>query len=867
MGRLHPLHVCAILRSSRGERGSLTEVQGGGVMKRKLRGLKRRAIQLDFSLYRVAVPIAGLSDVALSVIDIWPEGAEKTIMFVHGYAGCAETWEYQVNHFARDCRVVAPDLRGHGQSDAPFTEYTMSELVDDINTIAEALDLPERFILAGHSFGGSICVEYANAYPERLERLVLLATAGEYPLPRGASWLARVPAAAFRPWWKYRPRWNADVHVMKRMMLNNMRRWKGWSLLENIRTPTLIITGERDRYFPRWVFEKVAEMVPNAEVIDVGASKHKVQLERHQAVNRAIERFICEGEGGWRITWRGPKDRPRQPDHRPWLRSYGKHTPHTVPIPRQPLHRFLEVAADWVPKRTATVFYGSELTYQQLDARVNQFAHALHGLGVRPGDRVMIVLPNMPQMVIAYYATLKIGGVVVLPNPDADGPRIIEQIRQTGAKVFVTLKNFGGLVRAVEAQVPLKIVLTDIRAAVSGRVYRQLVARWEAAGLGPEDEAEEGEARFRMGRLMTDTPGTPPAVEVSSDDLAAILYTSGTTDEPKGVCLTHFNLVANAVQTRHWIPDLHFGEETFLAVIPLTHSYGMTIAMNVPVAMGATILLLPVFELEQVLNHIKQYRPSIFPGVPSIYMAINQAPDVRSYGLSSIRACVSGAAPLPVEVQEAFEKLTHGRLVEGYGLTEASPVTHINPFHETGKVGSIGIPIPNTDAKIVDLMTGEDLPPGQVGELVVRGPQVMQGYWRQEDERDSESALRDGWLYTGDVAVMDGDGFFQIISRKRDTIMAGEYSVYPRDVEEVLYENCKVMEVAVVGVQTGEGGQRVKAFVVPRPGTSLSEGELLELCRRRLEPYAVPWEIEFRQNLPKSFVGKVLRRMLVEEGG
>jgi len=836
-------------------------------MKRKLRGLKRQDIQLDFSLYRVDVPIRGLSDVALSVVDIRPEGAEKTIMFVHGYAGCAETWEYQINHFAREYRVVAPDLRGHGQSDAPFTEYTMPELINDINTIAEELDLPEKFILAGHSFGGSICVEYANAHPEQLERLILIATAGEYPLPRAASWLSRVPTAAFRPWWKYRPRWNAEVHVMKRMMLNNMRKWQGWPLLRNIRTPTLIITGERDRYFPRRVFDEVSRMVPGAEVIDVGASKHKVQLERHKAVNRAIERFISEEAEGRRFSWREQPLPSKQLQDRPWLKSYGKHTPHTVPIPRQPLHRFLEAATDWVPKQTATIFYGSRLTYQQLDWRVNQFAHALHGLGVRPGDRVMVVLPNMPQMIIAYYATLKTGGVVVLPNPDADGPRIIEQIRQTDAKVLVTLRHFGGLARAVQAHAPLTVVFADIREVVSARVYKQLLARWEAAGLGEQDKADKSYGGHLMRRLMMDAPREPLGVEVSSSDLAAILYTSGTTDEPKGVCLTHRNLVANALETRHWIPDLHCGKETFLSVIPLTHSYGMTSAMNIPIAMAATIVLLPVFELEQVLEHIKQYKPTIFPGVPSIYMAINQAPGVRSYGLSSIKACVSGAAPLPVEVQEAFEKLTRGRLVEGYGLTEASPVTHVNPFEGVGKTGSIGIPIPNTNAKIVDLTTGQDLPTGQIGELLVKGPQIMQGYWGQEDADDSESMLRDGWLYTGDVAVMDGDGYFQIISRKRDTIMAGEYSVYPRDVEEVLYENCKVMEAAVVGVQSGESGPKVKAFVVPRPGTNLSKEELLDLCRQRLEEYAVPWDIEFREELPKSFVGKVLRRMLVEESG
>jgi long-chain acyl-CoA synthetase len=833
-------------------------------MKKKLRGLGHREIQLDFNLYRVPVPIRDLSNVELSVIDIWPEGAEQTLMFVHGYAGCAETWEYQINYFMHENRVVVPDLRGHGQSDAPFTEYTMREMVSDINTISEEQELPEKFILVGHSFGGSICIEYAVAHPERIEKLILISTAGEHPLPRVVSLVSRIPTAAFRPWWRFRPRWNAEPHVMKRMMLNNMLKWKGWRQLQKINTPTLVITGARDRYFPRWVFDDVPKMVAGAEVVDIGASKHKVQIERHTAVNRAIERFIHKGDKSRRITWREQATPEIQYPHRPWLISYGKYTPYTIPIPRQPLHKFLETVADWMPKRTATIFYGSKLTYQQLEQRVNQFAHALHGLGVRPGDRVMIVLPNMPQLIIAYYATLKIGGVVVLSNPDADGPTIVKQIRQTEAKVLVTLKEFGGLARAVQTSMPLKVVLTDISKAVSARVHKQLLARWEAVGFGQQNEAELIDAGFGMGRLMMDAARDPPKVEVKSDDLAAILYTSGTTDEPKGVCLTQSNLVANALQTRHWIPDSHWGKEIFLAVIPLTHSYGMTTAMNIPIAMGATIVLLPVFELEQVLQLIKEYKPTIFPGVPSIYMAINNAPNVRAYGLSSIKACISGAAPLPVEVQEAFEKLTRARLVEGYGLTEASPVTHANPFDAVGKIGSIGVPIPNTDAKIVGLTTGEDLPVGEIGELIVRGPQVMQGYWGQEQTSDSDSGLKNGWLYTGDVAVMDADGYFQIISRKRDTIMAGEYSVYPRDVEEVLYENTNVMEAAVVGVEGGEGGQRVKAFIVPRPGTKLSKEELMTLCRQRLDEHAVPWDIEFREELPKSFVGKVLRRMLVE---
>ena len=833
------------------------------------RGLKQRKVQLDLNLYRVEVPISGLADACLSVVDVHPERAVKTLFFLHGYAGCAETWEYQINHFGHQYRLVVPDLRGHGQSDAPFTAYTMPELVDDIETIVKILGIEIPFSLIGHSFGGSICMEYAVNHPDRLEKLVLIATAGEYPMPRGAELLSRVPAAFFKPLWRFRPRWNAEVHVMKRMMLNNMRRWQGWSNMEQIRTPTLILTGERDRYFPRWVFEQVKDKIPHAEVVDIGASKHKVQLERHQAVNRAIENFVRD-EGGPPLSWREQGLQTRLSIERPWLKSYSDHTPFTCPIPNQPLYKFLEAAAERVPNRTATIFYGSRLSYQHLNQQVNQFANSLHGLGIQPGDRVMIVLPNMPQMVIAYYAVLKLGAVVVLSNPEADALQILMQIEQTQVKALVTLDEFADLAATIQEHHPLIVILADIRKAVSKRVYQQLLTRWAAAGFQSRREGLESAKAATMDSLMLDVSGDNLNLEVRSEDIAAILYTSGTTDLPKGVCLSHANLVANAIQTRHWIPEISYGGETFLAVIPLTHSYGMTTAMNIPIAIAASLVLLPVFELQQVLIHIKDYRPTIFPGVPSIYALINQAPDVRSYGLSSIKACISGAAPLPVEVKEAFEKLTRGRLVEGYGLTEASPVTHANPLTGIEKTGSIGIPIPNTQAKIIDLVTGEDLLPGKIGELLVSGPQVMMGYWDGGEaispgDVGGESTVCNGWLHTGDVAVMDPDGFFQIISRKRDTIMAGEFSVYPRDVEEVLYENSKVLEAAVVGVPTGVPGQRVKAFVVPRPGTNLTEEELLALCRKRLQAYAVPWEIEFREELPKSFVGKVLRRMLVEK--
>ena len=831
-------------------------------MKKKLRGVKRTDIQLDYDHYRVNVPMRGLADSYLSVVDLHPEGIDKTILFVHGYAGVLESWEHQINHFARSYRVVAPDLRGHGQSDAPYTDYTMPEMVSDLQAIVEALQFPEKFVLVAHSFGGSIAVEYANAYPERLEKLVLIATAGEYPLPKAAVWATRIPSSIVRPFWKYRTRYDAEFHVMKRMAANNVLKWQGWSLLRNISMPTLVVTGESDTYFPREVFDDVGKMIPNAEIYDVGSAKHKVQLERHTAVTRAIERFIDDENRG---SWRGSAKQDNLLAERIWLHSYSQDTPPTLPIPKRPLTVFLDSAAKWLPKNTAVIFYNFRLSYQQLNEQVNRFAHVLHGKGVQPGDRVMIVLPNMPQIIIAFYATLKVGGVAVMPNPDADADLIARQAIQTNPKVMVTLKSFGRLAQAIKEHSGIEqFIFADIQPVVSNKVYKALIARWQLPENQPEDSAIVRAIGERMGVLMADAPvAAPPVVDVGGDDLAAILFTSGTSDTPKGVCLSHSNLVANTLQVRHWIPDLAYGKEVCLTVLPIIHSYGLINAMSLPIALGGTVVLSPVFDVEEVLTFIRDYRVTVFPGVPSMYTAINHFPGARDYGLSSIKACVSGAAPLPIEVQEEFEKLTRGRLVEGYGLTEASPVTHANPLYGVRKSGSIGIPIPNTEAKIVDLVTGEPVVQGDIGEMVVRGPQVMQGYWQNQAATDE--VLKDGWLNTGDVAVMDRDGYFKIISRKRDTIMFGDYSVFPRDVEEVLYENNKVMEVAVVGVGKVAGEQKIKAFVVPRPGSGLTEEELMQMCHRRLDPYAVPWEIEFREDLPKSFIGKVLRRVLVQE--
>ena len=822
-------------------------------------------MEVDLELYREELLISEEPPIRLSYIEVAPENPAGTMVFVHGYGGYAMQWKNQLKAFSDNYRVIAYDVRGHGRSDAPFTSYTMEETQADLDTLLEKLNVKLPFILVGHSFGGAVVTEFAHRRPQDVSHLVLIATTGEYPLHPAAVTLLRLPLAILRPISRMlRKQLAAEAHVLKNIYFNNMSKWNGWSMFRDLRMPVLVIRGERDQVYPSAVFEEVARTIPDAEDVNIGVSSHLVPLERADAVNRAIVRFV-----GGKVdepSWWG-KHRPADAlADRPWLKHYEQGVPVTLGLPKRPLFRLLHSTVRRYGSRPALVFGGRTLTYKQLDAECNRLANALRSLGVEKGTRVMVLLPNTPQFVIAYYAILKAGGIVVSTSPVNDRYELQRQVIDSGVDLLVTLTLSSESARYVLANTQLRgVIFTNIKDYLP--VLKKLwfsFRREQKEGHNVSGGLQDHEYTWLS--LLKDHPATRPQIEVSPDELAVIQYTGGTMDKPKGVMLSHHAILANALQTRHWITNLEEGRETVLAVLPFSHSYGMTAAMNVPIALGARIVILPTFVTLDVLKHIRRYKPTLFPGVPTMYMAINQFKGVRRYGISSVKACISGAAPLPVEVQEAFEKLTRGRLVEGYGLTEASPVTHSNPLRGVRKVGSIGIPIPGTDARIVDLATGQPVLAGQIGELAVRGPQVMDGYWGKAEE--SEQVLTDdGWLLTGDIARMDDDGYFQIISRKKEMILAGKYHVYPRDVEEVLYEHPGVKEVAVVGlaVAGNNGEQRIKAYVVPRPGTKLSSDELIALCKRRLKEYAVPWEVEFRQELPKSFVGKVLRRLLVEE--
>jgi long-chain acyl-CoA synthetase len=538
--------------------------------------------------------------------------------------------------------------------------------------------------------------------------------------------------------------------------------------------------------------------------------------------------------------------------------------PATLQYPRIALNTFLRETAASHPNATATIFFGAKRTYRSLYRDVRRFAAGLQRLGVRKGDRVALVLPNCPQFLIAFWGALECGATVVATNPLYTAREMQQQFADSGAETVVVLSRLYPVVKQARADTAVKnVIVTNIKEEMPPALRLLFtLAKEKKDGHRQAFRGDEGAIAFPD--VLTDVDPAP--VEVQPDDIALLQYTGGTTGIPKGAMLSHRALVANTLQCRSWFTTQTEGGGTCMAVMPLFHVYGLTVAMLVSVESAAALLLEPQFELEHVLKDIQRYKPNTFPGAPRIYNAIVNSPLATKYDLKGIGACISGSAPLMVETAKRFKELTGGHLVEGYGLTEAAPVTHCNPLLGAGKqkVGSIGVPYPDVDAKIVDLDKGDqDLPVGEVGELVLRGPQLMDGYWHQPGE--TADTLRDGWLHTGDIARMDDEGYFYIVDRKKEVIIVSGFKAWPRDIEEVLASHGAVAEAAAIGVPHPLKGEEVKAFVVLRPGASATAAELIEHCRKTLASYKVPREIEFRDSLPKSLIGKVLRRKLVEE--
>lgn len=564
--------------------------------------------------------------------------------------------------------------------------------------------------------------------------------------------------------------------------------------------------------------------------------------------------------------------------HKPWLAFYEKGVPQTLTYPDTPLDTLLTDAARTYPYNTATSFVlkyavggritiGGKLTYRKLDELVNRFATALYQIGVRKGDRIGLMLPNSPHFVITFFAAMRLGAIIVNINPTYTSRELHYHLDDSGAETIVLLNLFWPRLREIQTQTSLKRVIVanifdTLRFPARLIVQASQRASKDWVTVRPEHDI------FYFQHLLDKYGPTPPKARVTLDDIALFQYTGGTTGIPKAAILSQRNVQANVVQTAHWVTDRRPGMERVMGAIPFFHAYGLTVCMLHAIYLKSELVIVPnPRPIEHVMNVLQKERCTIFPGVPAMYIGIINNPNVKHYDLTSVRACISGSAPLPMEVQEKFGALTRGRLVEGYGLTEAAPVTHCNPVYGTRKAGSIGIPFPDVEAKLIDLETGDDLPTtsGSMGELCVRGPQVMESYWNRPDETEA-TIDRDGWLHTGDICTVDDDGYFSIVDRKKDMIIVSGFKVLPRDVEEVLFMHPHVQDAVVAGIpNASRGDETVKAYIVPVNGANPTAEDIRAFCKLHLAPYKVPRRFEFRTELPRTMVGKVLRRALVEE--
>jgi long-chain acyl-CoA synthetase len=541
--------------------------------------------------------------------------------------------------------------------------------------------------------------------------------------------------------------------------------------------------------------------------------------------------------------------------NRNWLAHYDPWVPQSIPYPSIPIFQLLEDTASKHPQAPCTRFFGRRIAFVEMQELATRFAAAARRLGVRQGDRVVLLLPNSPQFLIAYYGSLMAGAVVVPLNPLCSERELIFHLNDSGAQLAVTVPLFLPKLAALIGKTPLR---TAICAPLCDFLpfplnLLQGLQEWHCLrGLRPSGVVQ-------LSALLREKapPDFRPA-QPDVHDLAVLIYSGGTTGVAKGIMLSHFNVVANAHQVAMWAG---IGEkERLLAVLPLFHGFGMSVTMNAPVLRASEIVLLPRFSARSVVQAIEKTRPSFLIGVPTMFVALSNLPRIEKHDLSSLQGIFVGAAPLTRAIKDDFETKTGGRMIEGYGLTEAVTAIMANPYKGTHKVGSIGVPFPDVDAKIVSLEDGSDLPPGELGEIVVRGPVVMKGYYKQPEA--TRQTLVDGWLLTGDIGYVDDDGYFYITDRKKDLIIVGGFNVFPREVDELLYQHPKVKEGITIGLPDAYKGERIKVFIVLKEGEMASEQEMIDYFKQRLTPYKVPSEVEFRQDLPKSIIGKILRREL-----
>jgi len=543
---------------------------------------------------------------------------------------------------------------------------------------------------------------------------------------------------------------------------------------------------------------------------------------------------------------------------KPWYKSYVKGVAYTLQYEKITMPQALTRSVNQFPDKTALIFIDSRISYKQLDDMVNRFANALIDLGVKPGDKVAMLLPNMPQVVAATYGAWRAGAVVVMNNPLYTDKELEYQFNNSESSFLITLDLLGPRMIALKPKTPIKhIVVAHIRDHLRfpKKQLLPIVAKDKHRNIPPTPHV------YEWMDVLKKYPATNPNIPLDFESLASLQYTGGTTGVSKGVMLTHANLVKNVQQTLAFFPGFNRGENTLLGTLPFFHSFGLTTCMNISIWMGWTDVLIPRPEPEALLEAVHKYKVNFFPAVPTMYVGVLNHPKASQYNLTSIKGCFSGAAPLPIEVIKEFESKTGSQICEGYGLSETSPVATTNPFGGVTKVGSVGLPVPDTDIKIVDLIDGQkEMPMGESGEIIIKGPQVTSGYYKMPEE--TAIAIRDGWLYTGDIGKMDEDGYFYIVDRKKDMIIAGGYNIYPREIDEVLFEHPKILEACAVGIPDPYRGETVKAFVVLKPGETMTAEEVIKYCQEKLAKYKVPKMVEFMTSLPKSGVGKILRKEL-----
>ncbi len=547
-------------------------------------------------------------------------------------------------------------------------------------------------------------------------------------------------------------------------------------------------------------------------------------------------------------------------EFRAWFKHYDSQVPVHLSYPHLPLYSLLDESAARQPANPCSNFFGKRLTYRQIKELSDLFAASIRSLGIRKGDRVILLLPNSPQFLIAYYGLLKAGAVVVPLNPLSTERELEFYLRDSGAETLITIPLFLNKVTSLRGKTPLKHIVYSRLADFLPFPLNLAQGFQELRLIRRQDRAVLLDFRELLKQALHPDWHPEP---VQPDEMAVLIYSGGTTGIAKGIMLSHFNLVANAHQIIAWghLTD----EQGVLAVLPLFHGFGMSVTMNAAVLAGGEIFLVPRFKAKAVAKAIHKYKPSFFIGVPTMFVQLSNLPDIHRYDFRSLRGTFVGAAPLTKAIKDDFEKKTGGRMIEGYGLTEAVTAIMANPYQGLHKIGSVGLPFPDVNVKIVSLDDGHDLATGELGEIVLRSPTVMLGYYKNAEE--THKTIVDGWLYTGDIGYVDEDGYFYITDRKKDLIIVGGFNVFPREIDELIYQHPKVKEGITIGLPDPHKGERIKVYIVLKEGETATPEEFITYFKERLTPYKVPREVEFRTELPKSMIGKILRRALREEEG